>query len=53
MNKVGELDLIALRHLLLLRSGYPREDLEDVSISLVLLHLLLLVEALLDHLVDI
>ena len=54
MNKVGELNLIALRHILILGSGYPREYLQDVSISLVvLLHLLLLVEALLDHLVDI
>jgi hypothetical protein len=53
MNKVGKLDLIALRYLLILRSGNPREDLQDVSISLVLLHLLLLDEALLDHLVDI
>jgi hypothetical protein len=53
MNKVGELNLIALRHILILGSGYPREYLQDVSVSLVLLHLLLLVEALLDHLVDI
>jgi hypothetical protein len=53
MNKVGELDLIALRNLLILRSGNPREDLQDVSVSLVLLHLLLLVKALLDHLMDI
>lgn len=53
MNKVGQLDLVALGHLLYRRSGYPREYLQDVSISLVLLHLLLLGEALLDHLVDI